>query len=412
PLQGEHGVEVWAKMEEQKVTLLTGRWTKTECEDFERGLKKHGKAWSLVQRDFVPTRKVPQVRTHAKKYFAKQRKVMMLSGQSEGGDEDGEQTQGGGGGAGATAGDSEHSSREEGEAVAGESKEQGREEGGGAGAEGRTEEAKEAKGVGGEEKDESPREEKEDDEVGESEEKEEGQKEEEKEEEEDEDEDESEAEGGEEDEEEDFIPFFGNKAKEDSTDSNSRRNLRPPWYRESSVEQGFPLRTLHNEILDLCDLLMPTPEEKAKTAIAITYIKRVVKENLGSEAKVEIFGSQLTGLVLPSSDIDSVVLGGPRGSLGSLGAAMYRRQNKGEVREVTVIKKARVPLVKFVHVGSGVQVDVCFDQESGMKSGGAARAMMRQMQPVRPLVMVLKAYMGQRKLNETYHGGIGSFLLQ
>ncbi|CAN0503091.1 unnamed protein product, partial [Ectocarpus sp. 8 AP-2014] len=77
-----------------------------------------------------------------------------------------------------------------------------------------------------------------------------------------------------------------------------------------------------------------------------------------------------------------------------------------------MIKKARVPLVKFVHVGSGVQVDVCFDQESGIKSGRAARAMMRQMQPVRPLVMALKAYMGQRKLNETYHGGIGSFLLQ
>ncbi|CAN0561543.1 unnamed protein product, partial [Ectocarpus sp. 12 AP-2014] len=91
-------------------------------------------------------------------------------------------------------------------------------------------------------------------------------------------------------------------------------------------------------------------------------------------------------LVLPSSDIDSVVLGGPRGSIGSLGAAMYRRQNKGEV---TVIKKARVPLVKFVHVGSGVQVDVCFDQESGMKSGRAARAMMRQMQPVRVVVVLV-----------------------
>ncbi|CAN0434231.1 unnamed protein product, partial [Ectocarpus fasciculatus] len=83
-----------------------------------------------------------------------------------------------------------------------------------------------------------------------------------------------------------------------------------------------------------------------------------------------------------------------------------------KVREVTVIRKARVPLVKFLHIRSGVQVDVCFDQVSGMKSGQAARDMMRQMQPVRPLVMVLKAFMGQRKLNETYHGGIGSFLLQ
>ncbi|CAN0474590.1 unnamed protein product, partial [Laminaria digitata] len=83
-----------------------------------------------------------------------------------------------------------------------------------------------------------------------------------------------------------------------------------------------------------------------------------------------------------------------------------------QVRDVNVIKKAKVPLVKFVHVSTGVQVDVCFNQPSGMKSGDAAKEMMRQMQPVRPLVMVLKAYMGQRKLNETYAGGIGSFLLQ
>ncbi len=45
----------------------------------------------------------------------------------------------------------------------------------------------------------------------------------------------------------------------------SRRTLRPPWYRASSVEQGYPLRTLHNEVLDLCDLLLPTAEEKLKT---------------------------------------------------------------------------------------------------------------------------------------------------
>ena len=45
----------------------------------------------------------------------------------------------------------------------------------------------------------------------------------------------------------------------------SRRTLRPPWYRASSVESDHPLRTLHNEVLDLCDLLLPTPEEKLKT---------------------------------------------------------------------------------------------------------------------------------------------------
>ncbi|CAM9630998.1 unnamed protein product [Pylaiella littoralis] len=157
---------------------------------------------------------------------------------------------------------------------------------------------------------------------------------------------------------------------------------------------------------------MPTPDEKLKMATAITYVKTLVKETLGPRAQVHVFGSQLTGLVLPNSDIDTVVFDGPSDSMEKMGRVVYRRQNQGEVREVSVIKSAKVPLVKFVHIGSGIQVDVCFDQISGMQSGEAARAMMKQMTPVRPLVMVLKAYMGQRKLNETYHGGIGSFLLQ
>ena len=54
-----------------------------------------------------------------------------------------------------------------------------------------------------------------------------------------------------------------------------------------------------------------------------------------------------------------------------------------QVREVTVIKKAKVPLVKFVHASTGIQVDVCFEQPSGLQSGNAAKALMRQMQPVR-----------------------------
>lgn len=47
-----------------------------------------------------------------------------------------------------------------------------------------------------------------------------------------------------------------------------------------------------------------------------------------------------------------------------------------------MLSKAKVPLVKFVHAATGIQVDVCFDQASGLKSGAAAKEMMRQMQPV------------------------------
>lgn len=39
----------------------------------------------------------------------------------------------------------------------------------------------------------------------------------------------------------------------------------PPWHRKESMCRGFPYRTLHNEVLDACDLLMPTSEERRRT---------------------------------------------------------------------------------------------------------------------------------------------------
>lgn len=42
---------------------------------------------------------------------------------------------------------------------------------------------------------------------------------------------------------------------------------------------------------------------------------------------------------------------------------------------------AKVPIVKFFHVATGLQVDVCFEQQSGLDSGAAAKQLMRQMAP-------------------------------
>ena len=63
----------------------------------------------------------------------------------------------------------------------------------------------------------------------------------------------------------------------------------------------------------------------------------------------------MSGLVLPSSDIDTVVLDAPMGAITKLGQAMYRRQNQGQVRRV-VVAVAVVVVVVVVVVGVGVVV--------------------------------------------------------
>ena len=81
-------------------------------------------------------------------------------------------------------------------------------------------------------------------------------------------------------------------------------------------------------------------------------------------------------------------------------------------RSLEVVESARIPLVKYVDAASGTAVDVSFDVESGLRTGKLVRSYIDAMPPLRPLVLVLKFFLSQRGLNETFTGGVGSYMLQ
>lgn len=60
------------KAKEMQKTIKEGRWTASEHDLFLEGLEKHGRSWKKVA-DHIGTRTVMQTRTHAQKYFDKQK---------------------------------------------------------------------------------------------------------------------------------------------------------------------------------------------------------------------------------------------------------------------------------------------------------------------------------------------------
>lgn len=188
------------------------------------------------------------------------------------------------------------------------------------------------------------------------------------------------------------------------------RTLESGWFRGNSRFKS-PMLQLHKEILDFCDFLSPTAEEQASRNTAVESVFDVCRY-IWPNCKVEVFGSFKTGLYLPTSDIDVVILGSniktPQIGLHALSRALSQR---GIAKKIQVISKARVPIIKFIEKRSGVAFDISFDVQNGPKAAEFIKDVIRKWPPLRPLCLILKVFLQQRELNEVYSGGIGSYAL-
>ncbi|KAG0489153.1 hypothetical protein HPP92_007964 [Vanilla planifolia] len=168
---------------------------------------------------------------------------------------------------------------------------------------------------------------------------------------------------------------------------------------------------LHKEILDFSEFVSPTPEEQDKRTAAVNHVFEVVKY-IWPHCRVEVFGSFRTGLYLPTSDIDAMILDSkvkrPQTGLYALARALSQR---GIAKKMQVIAKARVPIVKFVEKKSGIAFDISFDMDSGPKAADFIKEVVEKIPPLKPLCLILKVFLQQRELNEVYTGGIGSYAL-
>ena len=99
----------------------------------------------------------------------------------------------------------------------------------------------------------------------------------------------------------------------------------------------------------------------------------------------------MTGLLLPTSDLDMVAMtefGSSPECLRLVGAELVRRQLSGEIRDLEIISAAKVPIVTYTHSASGVNCDIRFNQTNSRDSAEGMRRLMHDYQPARPLAMV------------------------
>ncbi|XP_038155707.1 terminal nucleotidyltransferase 4A isoform X1 [Cyprinodon tularosa] len=167
---------------------------------------------------------------------------------------------------------------------------------------------------------------------------------------------------------------------------------------------------LDEEVRDFYNFMCPRTGEESMRKEVVKRIEMIIKE-LWPAADVQIFGSFSTGLYLPTSDIDLVVLGKwERPPLQELEQAL-RKHNVAEPFSIKVLDKATVPIIKLTDQETEVKVDISFNMKSGVNAASFIKEYLKKY-PVLPyLIFVLKQFLLQRDLNEVFTGGISSYSL-
>lgn len=188
-------------------------------------------------------------------------------------------------------------------------------------------------------------------------------------------------------------------------------SLGTPWHTRATLKIEDPLLMLHEEIIDFYDFIRPTEEEKAAQREVVQKLEQVAR-TIWPEARIKVFGSVETGLWLPNSDIDAVVFTDPeddsRELINTFSEALLRRKIPAQLERILT---ARVPIIKMKDRETGIMLDISFNIENGLEGVNVIKSYLAKYPQLKYLITVLKYFLKQRGLNDTYSGGVGSFLL-
>lgn len=166
---------------------------------------------------------------------------------------------------------------------------------------------------------------------------------------------------------------------------------------------------LHEEINDFYEYLKPRPSEIRMRMEVIQRVMNIILFRY-PYARIEPFGSFVTGLFLPTSDLDLVVYCQPQPSLFAI-EEDFKTHDIVMEGSTKVLNNLAVPVIKFIDKATKVRVDISFNQITGIASADAIAQFM-QIYPYMPkLVLVLKQFLAHRNLHEIFVGGISSYCL-
>ncbi|KAF8968480.1 hypothetical protein BDZ97DRAFT_1798670 [Flammula alnicola] len=205
--------------------------------------------------------------------------------------------------------------------------------------------------------------------------------------------------------------------------ARSKASLAPmlsPWLPEATSIPRLHT-SVHNEITKFMQYMEPTTQEAATRKDLVKRFTNLIT-SFRMDVKVSPVGSYVTGLYLPTSDIDMVLTFGTgnlssylsiAGSRLDLSRILIKIRNSGFASKVEDVLNATVPLIRITDKVTGIEIDLTAADTHGIAATEAVQKWMKgpESEIIKMLAIVVKMFLSIRRCGTTYTGGVNSYVL-
>ena len=200
----------------------------------------------------------------------------------------------------------------------------------------------------------------------------------------------------------------------DSNNSDFDHNFYP-WIKPNSKCHSLKgMLKLHYEILDFYKFIQLTDTEIKLRNKTFNEIKDVIELNFPNY-KCSLYGSFITGLSLPNSDIDILITRKDEEkekiNLQKNLLEIYAILKQKNIFTDLEMINAKVPIITGLYISTKIHVDISLFKKNGVDAAEIINKIIAIYPEIRPLMLLIKYVIRQRNLNQIYTGGISSFII-
>ena len=189
-------------------------------------------------------------------------------------------------------------------------------------------------------------------------------------------------------------------------------NPKPKWMKEETEKIEDVYMRFNQEILDYIDYITPKGWTYAKREITIDKLKNIIK-SYNPNLNVVIFGSFYQNTSTIFSDIDFSIIDNSShitNEIGELRNLMKVLKHNRFSRDIEFIN-AKIPILKGTNSFTGIKFDISFNRLKGYEDSLIIKKIIEEHPIIRKAIIILKILLKINNLNESFHGGMSSFLL-